>query len=245
MWAPPDPRLPPLRLWPFSNCSLINTQTSDWSPEISRTERPRAERASREEETPPAAAAATIPAGPNGAPERRRARVAAVPLAAPQERHAHLAAPPVGGAAALLLARLHLPHLLHRPRRALQVLQHHRLPQRAGPGRARRAADPALRGQVLHQVPLLRLPLERRRQRTRQGTRRRHPKEQPRPAHPRGQGPDSSLLCFRVSFVSYRSGLGKIVFLSRFLPWNWCVISRAELGWPVWAAGNVVLARLV
>jgi hypothetical protein len=130
----------------------------------------------------------TSSASRDGAPQRRRAGVAAVPLPAAQERDAHLAPPALGGAAALLLAHLHLPHLLHRPRRPLQVLLHHRLPQRAGPGAARRAAHPALRGQVLRQVPLLRLPLERRRQRPRRGARRRHTEEQPRPPHTAGEG---------------------------------------------------------
>lgn len=143
--------------------------------------------------TPPQEAKPRTPRTPpsNGAPERGGAGVAAVPRPPPQERHAHLAPPPLRLPPAPLLARLHLPNLLHRPRHPLPLLLHHRLPQRPRPGRPRRPAHPALRRQVLRQGALLRLPLERRRrrrERTRRRDRRGHPEEQPRQADPRREG---------------------------------------------------------
>lgn len=61
---------------------------------------------------------------------------------------------------ALLLPLLHLPHLLHREGDRLHLLQHHGLQERLRSRAARLAADPALRGQVLREGPLLRLRLE-------------------------------------------------------------------------------------
>jgi len=55
-----------------------------------------------------------------------------------------------------------------------------------------------------------------------------------------------SLPPFVSASVSSVTGLrwGRLCFFLDFCRGNWCVISRAELGWPV-RVGNVVLARLV
>ena len=63
--------------------------------------------------------------------------------------------------AALLVLLLHLPHLRHPEGQRGSLLHLHGLQERDGPYAPALAADPAMRGQVLHQAPLLRLSVER------------------------------------------------------------------------------------
>ena len=86
--------------------------------------------------------------------------MAAIHRAVEEEPAAVMAEQAVNVPPALLLLLLHLPHILHPEshRGSLRFL--HVFPARHRPRHPRLAADPALRGQVIRQAPLLRLRVE-------------------------------------------------------------------------------------
>ena len=103
----------------------------------------------------------------------------------PRRRRAAVAPRPRRRAAVPPRPRRSAPVSRTRPWRARPPL-----PRSPACGSHARAAHPALRGQVLHQVPLLRLPLERQREQSHQGHRRRRQEEQARTTHTARKGPD-------------------------------------------------------
>ena len=86
--------------------------------------------------------------------------MAAIHRAVEEEPAAFMAEQAVHVPPALLLLLLHLPHILHPGSHPGSLRFLHRFSERHRPRRPRLAADPALRGQVLRQAPLLRLRVE-------------------------------------------------------------------------------------